>query len=545
MGSLRDGRLTGAVRAARRGASGVLRRLSAAALLATAAGAAPAAVAVPANAIALEPVVPCFVAPPPGTAFDGRFDCGYVVVPENAAAPAGRRVKLGFLRLQARSPGSAAKAPPVFMLAGGPGSSLIQPLAFGLFSAPLLGPLLDDRDVIILDQRGTAHTRPHLDCPEVYGLAWPAYSQGLREDAAAALQRRVLQRCIDGLRAQGIGLAHYNSVAIAADIDAARRALGYGRIVLYGASFGAQIAQHAMRDFPGMLDAVILDGTNSLSRRSWVEDRALDIEFSMKHLDALCREDARCRQAYDLPALVERAIALFDAGPIAATFTDPKQPGVTLPIELRRTDLLSTIYGMQGDKIGVMSLPALLDGLVRDGRSSMAATLGQIKGQQLLAQRGATAGGTAILMYLAVVCSDDPVRSVDELVTQGVRSRYARLTGQMFAQEMVDLCATIAVPELPASTDVDVSNEVPTLILSGGLDAATPTFRSEVVAKSLPRARLVVFPAGTHVQLGAINLCAARIATAFVRDPGAPLPLECVKESRFPGFVLPDGTMSR
>jgi hypothetical protein len=33
--------------------------------------------------------------------------------------------------------------------------------------------------------------------------------------------------------------------------------------------------------------------------------------------------------------------------------------------------------------------------------------------------------------------------------------------------------------------------------------------------------------------------------TAFVRDPGAPLPLACVEESRFPGFVLPDGTMSR
>jgi hypothetical protein len=54
-----------------------------------------------------------------------------------------------------------------------------------------------------------------------------------------------------------------------------------------------------------------------------------------------------------------------------------------------------------------------------------------------------------------------------------------------------------------------------------------------------------VIPDGTHVQLGAINLCAARIMTAFVRDPGGPLPLACVRESRLPGFALPDGTMSR
>jgi pimeloyl-ACP methyl ester carboxylesterase len=546
MHCLRGCRLKRAVRAVRRGASAVAGRLlGAAVLLAVAAGPAPAAVPVQASAIAVEPVVPCFVAPPPGLAFDARFDCGYVVVPENASAPAGRRVKLGFLRLQARSAGSAAKAAPVFMLAGGPGSSLIQPLAFGLFSAPMLGPLLDDRDVIILDQRGTAHTQPRLDCPDADGLAWRSYAQGLSQDASVALQRRILQRCIHGLRGQGVELAHFNSLAIAADIDAARRALGYGRIVLYGASFGAQIAQHAMRDFPAMLDAVILDGTNSLSRRSWVEDRALDIEFSMKHLDALCREDVRCRQAYDLPALVERAVALFDAGPIAASFTDPARPGVAMTIEVQRADLLSMIYTLQGDKIGVMSLPAFLDGAVREGRASMAATLGPIKGRQLLAQRGAAAGGMAVVMHLAVVCSDDPVRSTDELVTDGVRSRYALLTGQMFAQEMVDLCATIAVPELPASTDVDVTADVPTLILSGGLDAATPTFRSEVVAKALPRATLVVFPDGTHVQLGAVNRCAARLVTAFVRDPGAPLPLDCVKASRFPGFVLPDGSMSR
>jgi pimeloyl-ACP methyl ester carboxylesterase len=465
---------------------------------------------VPASAIALEPVVPCFVAPPRGTAFDAGFDCGYVIVPESAAAPAGRRVKLGYLRLKARSPGSAAKAPPVFMLAGGPGNSLIQPTAFGLFSAPMLGPLLDDRDVVILDQRGTAHAQPHLDCPDAYGLGCSSYQQGLNEEAAAALKRRVLQRCFDGFRAQGIDLAAYNSVVIAADIDAARRALGYGRIVLYGASFGAQIARHAMRDFPAMLDAMILDGTNSLSRKSWIEDRALDIEFSIKHIDALCREDAKCRQVYDLPALVERAVALFDAGPIAATFTDPAKPGVALPIELRRTDLLATIYERQGDKIGVMSLPALLDAMVRDGRAAMAATLGPMKGGTLLAQPDATADGMAIGMHLAVVCSDDPVRSVNELVIAGVRSRYALLTGQMFARDMVGLCETIAVPELPPSTDVDVTTDVPTLILSGGLDAATPTFRSEVVAKSLPRARLVVFPAGTHVQFWARSTCARR-----------------------------------
>jgi hypothetical protein len=99
------------------------------------------------------------------------------------------------------------------------------------------------------------------------------------------------------------------------------------------------------------------------------------------------------------------------------------------------------------------------------------------------------------------------------------------------------------VTRLPDATDIDGTAAITTLILSGMLDAATPTFRSEVIAKSLPNARLVVFPDGTHVQIGAVNLCAAQIMAAFVRDPKGALPLECLGELRFPGFVLPGGTI--
>lgn len=74
--------------------------------------------------------------------------------------------------------------------------------------------------------------------------------------------------------------------------------------------------------------------------------------------------------------------------------------------------------------------------------------------------------------------------------------------------------------------------DVPTLILSGGLDAATPTYRSEIVDRSLPDARLVVFPAGTHVQLGAVNECAARIMVSFIEEPSAPLPTDCLSGYR-------------
>jgi pimeloyl-ACP methyl ester carboxylesterase len=378
-----------------------------------------------------------------------------------------------------------------------------------------------------------------LGCEEHSRLAWTSYSRGLGEAQTEALEREVLERCVGNLRRQGVDLSTYNSVVIAADVNAARAALGYERIVYYGASYGSQLGQHVMRDFPGMLEAVILDGASSLSRKSWIEDRALNVDYSMRHLTALCTADAKCRAAFDIPALIERGLKLFDEGPITASYTDPADPATTLKFDIRESDFAGLIYQMQGYKIGVMALPLTLKTLVEGGRASMGAQLGPIVGAALLAARSASSGSMATIMHMAVVCSDDPVRSVNELVLDGV-SRYATVLGKGMAREYVRFCSSVAVPSLPDSTDVNVFSTIPTLILSGGLDAQTPTFRSELVARTLPNARLVVFPAGTHVQMGAVNLCAGQIMMAFVRDPKGALPLACAGELSFPGFVLPD-----
>lgn len=488
----------------------------------------------------VEPVEPCFVQPGDELELDLDYECGYVVVPEDSGRPDGPTVKLGFLRLRSAA---ADVRSALFMLAGGPGGTLIRPFVFDFFHPNFLGGVLATRDVVVLDQRGASHTEPVLDCAEYHSLAWSRYLQGYDEEAMAARMAEVLGYCFRDVREEGVDLATYNSVVIAADVDAARKALGYDRIAYYGASYGAQLGQHFMRDFPGSLEAVVLDGANSLSRRSWVEDRALDVDYSLRHLSDLCEADPKCAAAYDLLDLVDRGLALFDEGPIPATWTDPDS-GRVMEFELRRGDFVTSVYEKLGFKYGAQGLPYLLNALVQNGRSSMAEGLGSELGQKMLSQRFATSGSVATLMHYAVVCSDDPVRSVDDVIVDGVESRLAVLFGRQVAREYEIACEIADVPSLPDETDVDVTLDVPTLILSGGIDAQTPTYRSEIVARSLPDARMVVFPDGTHVQLGAINVCAAQIMTAFLADPESALPTECLAESRWAGFLLPDGTMS-
>jgi len=77
----------------------------------------------------------------------------------------------------------------------------------------------------------------------------------------------------------------------------------------------------------------------------------------------------------------------LDAGPIAASYVDPKPPGARLDFDVRQKDFVALLYQLQESKYGVAGLPFVLNDLVKNGRASMAKGLGQILGPQLLQAR--------------------------------------------------------------------------------------------------------------------------------------------------------------
>ena len=315
------------------------------------------------------------------------MDCGYVTAPESRSGGSDREVKLGFTRLNS---GKATAGSPLFMLAGGPGKTQISPGFFSMFQAELLGGILDKRDIVIIEQRGTEHTAPFLNCPEVLSAPWAAHEKGLAGDDAAGFETGVLVKCIEQFKAQRINFDAYNSVENAADVNAVREALGYGKIIYYGASYGAQLGQHVMRDFPQILEAVVLDGAEALSRKSWVENKALDAQWGIDNLTRLCEADAKCKATYDIPALVDAALALFDKGPLPYTYTDPNDPSVTIKGEVTVDDMVGLMYGQQGTRTGALSLPAFLAQLAEGGAETVAEVLGSNKAGSLIASRTAT-----------------------------------------------------------------------------------------------------------------------------------------------------------
>ena len=372
---------------------------------------------------------------------------------------------------------------------------------------------------------------------------WSAWrdtvERALDEDAGRALLRERVGACVALHAAAGVDLAAWTNIENAADVNDLRAALGYERIVLYGASYGTELGQHVMRDFPEVLEAVVLDGAGALSVTNWSSGQARNAQWGIDNLTRLCIEDAECAATYDIPALLDAALSLFDEGPIATTFEAPNDPATRFDLEITAEVFAGHLHELQTSKDGVMAFPALLTAYLAEGRPRIGADVAAQAGAQLLADPEALDADTAILMHFAMICSDDPPRSLDELETAGF-GRYEVLFARNAAALYVEICDLLDLPELPARFDLPVTTDVPVLVLSGGLDVQTPTFVSQSVVDQLPNATHVVFPAGFHVQVTSVNECAIRIAREFIADPSAPPDLSCVTQARPLSFLGPD-----
>lgn len=485
---------------------------------------------------------PCVVSPPDTLELSANIECGTFSVAQNPEAPDGIKIKLPFARL---SKDRDAEAAPLFMLAGGPGSSLLKEGVYTFFSDQMLGTLLETRDIIILEERGSQNSAPSLDCPAFHQLPWRAISEDVSATSTSEWIREAIETCRSDAEAAGLDLSHYNSLQIARDIDAARAAFGFQKIAVYGASYGTLLAQHYARMFSERVEALVLDGVETPETFSWAENRAVGVDFTIGHLAAQCDAQPTCADAFDLLSLIQGGIDLFDEGAVPASFTNPIDENETLQFDITVDNFVEFLFERQGGQIFVASLPAVLALLVPNGRDALAEGLGPVVGQAGLDARDATKGNIASLMHYAVVCAEDPVASMDDVKMTEDTSEYARRFAALVVQQYQIACDILDVPLLPDETDAPLASEVPTLILTGQLDARTPAFLADRVEQNLPNARQLVFPAGTHVQLGELNFCAAELMVSFLNNPSGDFADDCLRGLKPVNFALPDGALSQ
>jgi pimeloyl-ACP methyl ester carboxylesterase len=224
---------------------------------------------------------------------DVRADCGTLVVPEHRADPTSRLIALPVTRIRSRSPHPAE---PIFRLEGGPGGTN---MAF-----PFASRFTGHRDLVLVGYRGVDGSA-RLDCPEVGSAR--RHTADLLSASAQRATSRALRSCADRLRADGFDLAGYTLPERVDDLEAARRAMGYGRVDLLSESFGTRVALVYAWRHPNSIHRSVMVGANPPGHFVWQPEQT---DAQLRRFAELCGQGAACRtRSGDLVASMRHTAA--------------------------------------------------------------------------------------------------------------------------------------------------------------------------------------------------------------------------------------------
>jgi len=441
---------------------------------------------------------------------DNAARCGVHEVWEDRGASSGRRIGLHVAVVPARL---RSKEPdPIVVLAGGPGQGAISLAAQVM---PLFARLNDSRDIVFLDQRGTGKSHP-LNCEDE--------SQPIQTLFEDALPERLVTRCLARLDADP--RQYVTHVAIE-DLDEVRAALGYERLNLWGGSYGTRVALEYARRHGAHVRTMVLDGV-APSTMKLPLSFAADGEAALKKLIAACEAEELCNKVYpDLRVLIGSLRAQLGRKPSRATIVDPRT-GERADIQVNENVFLSGLFR----PLYVAELASLLP------LGISAAASGDFN--PLLAQNLELADDIAenlsIGMHLSVVCAED----VPRITRADLEAVGASFFGRALVDDFLRACGTWPRGKVPDDYYTPVKSPVATLILSGGIDPATPPRHGEEVAAGLPNARHFIAP---HLGHGvSLHGCGPRLVESFIRaGSAAALDGKCLQRIPRPLFVLPLG----
>ncbi|MEM7049305.1 MAG: alpha/beta hydrolase [Acidobacteriota bacterium] len=407
---------------------------------------------------------------------DGRtaeVEAGWLKVPESRGKDTSRTLSLPYYRIPSTAQRPAA---PVFLLAGGPGSSWIR-RAEKSENFDELMLYRQFADVVLFDQRGGGEALPALDCPQRRRL--PADQPLDRRELSRNL-RQMLTECRDHWLAEGVDLAAYNTDANAADLDALRQTLGYERITLVGGSYGSHLALHYMRRYPERVDRAMLYGIEGPDH-TWDDPTA-----ALATLERI--------------AAVAEASGRFDdrlpAGGLIAALGEVLERLEQQParVSLERNDQSFDVV-----------VDRLVVALVADHRAGRRSTPEFWPELILAMHRGDFSLPARAALALRNLRLDDPMHySMDcaSGISAERRRRYQAspaiaLLGDLNF-EYSTLCDLWPAADLGEQFRTPVRSSAPTLILHGTWDTATPIENAREVAAALDNGHLVEVIGGNH-----------------------------------------------
>ena len=412
--------------------------------------------------------------------------CGVARRPLDPALPAGAQIDVHYAVLPALA--RNRKPDPVMFFAGGPGQSAME---LGGTVSRLLARLAYRRDIVLIDQRGTGRSAS-LACPAIEPMAPLSASF----DPARQLAR--LKACLVQLKALPHGdLGQYTTSIAMQDADAVRQALGVAQVNVVGGSYGTRAALEYMRQFPGAVRRVVIDGV-APPDMSLPAAMSTDNQAAFDAVLAACQAEAPCHERH--PSLAADWRSLLSGLPQAASVAHPLT-GIVERVQITRDLVLNLVRA----SLYVPALAAALPLAVSESaRGRFEPLLGLAS-----AMGGRSTSRLSEGMHYSVVCAEDLPRLGRATDTAG--ADFGDSVAGLYRQ----LCADWPRGEVPAAFYQIPAAAAATLVLSGGADPVTPPRHGERAARALgAQARHVVVPHAGHGVLGL--LCMRDVLFRFI-----------------------------
>ena len=446
-------------------------------------------------------LAPCTVLRSSEPALCGRHD-----VFENRAAQAGRRLSLSIVVVPALRRPPAGD--PVFVLVGGPGLGAASGVRGD--GEWLTNTRWRERDIVFVDQRGTGASH-RLPCPFGEGASLKALFTDLLPVGKIRACREAAEAVAD--------LTLYTTPIAMDDLDEVRAALGYDRIDLYGVSYGAQAALQYLRQYPARVRAIALAGVATPAAKQPL-GFARAAHDAMGALIADCAADAVCGRSFpNLEAELQAVLAALDAGP--ATFELFNVTTTTREsVSMSRAVFVERLRLMLYDLEAASRVPLVIH---RAAQGDWAPFV-------RMSPAGVTAGVSA--MYLTVTCAETVARITEADIVRETRDTFV---GDYRTRAHLRACREWPRARVPAAYYDPVRSDVPALILSGELDAATPPRFARMAARSLPNSRHIIARNAAHADWH--GCMSSLVAEFFARGSARDLDVACVQSLRRPPFV--------
>ncbi len=415
-----------------------------------------------------------------------QVKCGTLQVPENYSVKDGSQISINFAILPAID--NSDNKTPLMFLAGGPGQAAVE-LAAGLRMA--FTEIRKTRDIILVDQRGTGKSHP-LECDDIF------VDQNVYQMIPEDFSEQEIKDCISEFTGD---LSQYNSENAIRDFDAVRQALGHQQINIYGGSYGTRAGLVYMRMFPESLRSVVLDSVGPIEVPIGLfgQSSAQSFNLVLEH----CQQEETCNNAYpNLADEFKELMTRLEEKPVSITIPHPRL-GTNTEFIISKSKMLGTIFQQLYSVPSRSLIPLLIHQAYLNNYMPLAGLIAMTDGVQMVY--------TGLLFN--ITCNEDFPRITEQMSAKDAENNFGGNNSQLAFKKACGIW-----PQYRPSDDFNqaVTADIPTLILSGGLDPVTPPSNGEYPAATLPNSHHIVVDNVSHGVATSTGKCGVLMINEFL-----------------------------